>query len=99
MLQLMQATESIPVQELWQPPVPPQHLVILPEALQQPRDGYKGAYPGRGSQPYVLFLPATVLDDCLSCGPACRCCQAMQQDHESCVKTGLQCLPNCLALP
>lgn len=30
-------------QELWQPSPPAQHLVVLPEALQQPRDGYKGA--------------------------------------------------------
>ena len=30
-------------QELWQPPAPSQHhLIVSPEALQQPRDGYKG---------------------------------------------------------
>ncbi|KAL3155854.1 hypothetical protein ABBQ32_012863 [Trebouxia sp. C0010 RCD-2024] len=32
-------------QELWQPSPPAQHLVVLPEALQQPRDGYKGSLP------------------------------------------------------
>lgn len=30
-------------QKLWQPSPPAQPVVILPEALQQPRDGYKGA--------------------------------------------------------
>ena len=35
-------SESLPPQELWRPPSPTQQLVIVPEALQQPRDGYKG---------------------------------------------------------
>ncbi|KAL3145939.1 hypothetical protein ABBQ38_015299 [Trebouxia sp. C0009 RCD-2024] len=32
-------------QKLWQPSPPAQPVVILPEALQQPRDGYKGSLP------------------------------------------------------
>ncbi|KAL0037828.1 hypothetical protein WJX79_000733 [Trebouxia sp. C0005] len=38
-----------PLQELWQPSAPSKHhLTVSPEALQQPRDGYKGSQPGSG---------------------------------------------------
>ncbi len=42
MVKPLQAQEPPQLQELWQPPAPSRHLTIAPEALQQPRDGYKG---------------------------------------------------------
>ena len=50
-----------PLQELWQPSAPSQHhLIVSPEALQQPRDGYKGN--AVGSQ----MLPMQGLACCLT---------------------------------
>ncbi len=44
-----------PLQELWQPSAPSQHhLIVSPEALQQPRDGYKGN--AVGSQMFPMHL-------------------------------------------
>ncbi len=37
------ASDLPQLQELWQPSAPSRHhLIVSPEALQQPRDGYKG---------------------------------------------------------
>ncbi|DBA80727.1 hypothetical protein WJX77_005653 [Trebouxia sp. C0004] len=53
-----------PLQELWQPSAPSQqHLTVSPEALQQPRDGYKGSqpviHPAKPLQHELLRLLAT----------------------------------------
>ena len=75
--------ESVQAQELWQPPVPSHHLVIVPEALQQPRDGYKGLrfpsplrsrslstspWPLSLSRPVAVASGATLLH-CICCRP------------------------------
>ncbi|KAA6418167.1 MAG: PHD zinc finger-containing [Trebouxia sp. A1-2] len=53
-----------PLQELWQPSAPSKHhLTVSPEALQQPRDGYKGSqpviHPSKPLQHELLRLLAT----------------------------------------
>lgn len=65
--------ESVQAQELWQPPVPSHHLVIVPEALQQPRDGYKGPFPFSpvSCSPPTLSWPfASALGDTFALPPS-----------------------------
>ncbi|KAL0046804.1 hypothetical protein WJX82_010406 [Trebouxia sp. C0006] len=58
------ASDLPQLQELWQPSAPSRHhLIVSPEALQQPRDGYKGSqpviHPSQPLQHELLRLLAT----------------------------------------